>query len=148
MSRTLFVMPPLLLQRLPIFSIAQPVYPARHSYLWRVSRFQKKWEQRWYKMDREGFLYGKTPQVRRSLHDLCCHHFPSYEADPGCRACTMEGQGQPATVHTRLHSHCAGHVLGKASVHRQHCRGGSGGQGCYKGACGPHVCVPNACWLQ
>eukprot|EP00200_Dunaliella_tertiolecta_P018264 CAMPEP_0202412734 /NCGR_PEP_ID=MMETSP1128-20130828/26766_1 /ASSEMBLY_ACC=CAM_ASM_000463 /TAXON_ID=3047 /ORGANISM="Dunaliella tertiolecta, Strain CCMP1320" /LENGTH=529 /DNA_ID=CAMNT_0049018703 /DNA_START=121 /DNA_END=1707 /DNA_ORIENTATION=- len=40
----------------------EPVQPARHSYLWRLSKFRKAWEQKWFTLDRNGFVSAKTPQ--------------------------------------------------------------------------------------
>lgn len=41
----------------------QPVYPVRHSHLWRVSKLMKAWEQRWFALEKDTFTYSKTPQA-------------------------------------------------------------------------------------
>eukprot|EP00197_Chlamydomonas_leiostraca_P009298 CAMPEP_0202882942 /NCGR_PEP_ID=MMETSP1391-20130828/38701_1 /ASSEMBLY_ACC=CAM_ASM_000867 /TAXON_ID=1034604 /ORGANISM="Chlamydomonas leiostraca, Strain SAG 11-49" /LENGTH=59 /DNA_ID=CAMNT_0049565877 /DNA_START=128 /DNA_END=303 /DNA_ORIENTATION=- len=41
----------------------EPLYPARHSWLYKFQgTFKKSWELRWFCLDRLGFVYAKTPQ--------------------------------------------------------------------------------------
>ncbi len=49
---------------LDLHDLPQELHPARHSWLWRVSKLMRSWEQRWFCLDEGGFIYAKSPQVR------------------------------------------------------------------------------------